>query len=93
MHFLYIVYSKKIDKFYVGETQNLENRILQHNSHYFSKNFTKAADDWKIVLHFKLANREEALFLEKFIKRMKSRVFIKKIIDSPEILKNILSNR
>jgi len=31
MHFVYIIYSKKIDKYYVGETPDVANRLLQHN--------------------------------------------------------------
>ncbi|MDN3668523.1 GIY-YIG nuclease family protein [Echinicola jeungdonensis] len=30
--FVYILYSSKIDKFYVGKTQNLENRLNYHNN-------------------------------------------------------------
>ena len=26
-YFVYILYSKKVDKYYVGETENIENRI------------------------------------------------------------------
>ena len=39
---------------------------------------------------FECDNKEDAIYLEKFIKKMKSRVFIEKIIDNPEIVKDIL---
>ncbi|MFS4417554.1 GIY-YIG nuclease family protein [Maribacter sp. 2307ULW6-5] len=90
MHFLYILYSHKIDKHYVGESPDMVNRLKQHNSHHFKGAFTKTASDWEIVLSFECGNRENALYLEKFVKRMKSRAFIEKIIKENEILADIL---
>lgn len=84
MHFLYIIYSKKIDKYYVGETKDLQNRIELHNQHRFRKAFTKSAEDWELELSFKCQLREEALHLEKFII---------KLIKQPEILSDILSRK
>ena len=69
MHFIYIIYSKKVNKYYVGETPNLKIRLQQHNNHYFKTNFTKAASDWKIVLSFQCETKKQALFLEEFIKK------------------------
>jgi len=96
MHFIYILFSEKLNRYYVGETSNPdtsgENRFAQHNQHYFTSNFTKSAEDWTPKLTFRCKNRTEALFLEKFIKKMKSKVFIKKIIKNPLILLDILKN-
>jgi len=50
MHYLYIIYCAKLDKYYTGESPEPLARLEQHNSHYFKKGFTKAASDWKIVL-------------------------------------------
>lgn len=93
MHFLYIIFSKKVDKYYVGESTSAFSRIQQHNKHYFKKNFTKIASDWEIKLLFQTNTKADALFLEKFIKRMKSRVFIEKLIDNPDILVDILNKK
>ena len=93
MHYLYILYSKSSQKFYIGETNNLEERISKHNTHIYSNSFTKIANDWEIVLTFNCFNRDEALYLENFIKRMNSKVFNKKMINDPSILKDILSKR
>ena len=90
-HFLYILYSKSVDKFYIGETNNVINRLEIHNSHLIKGAFTKIANDWEIKIVFECKNRNEALFLEKFIKRMKSRKFINTIIQNPEILNDVLS--
>jgi len=93
MHYLYIIYSETIRKYYVGETPNVEIRLIQHNTHHFKTNFTKVANDWKISLKCPCQNRAEALFLEKFIKRMKSKVFIEKVIKNSEILSDILKSK
>ncbi|MFD0798818.1 GIY-YIG nuclease family protein [Maribacter chungangensis] len=93
MHYLYILYSEKIDKYYIGESPDIVNRLEQHNSHYFEKAFTKAADDWEIIVSEKLNNKGDAVYLEKFIKRMKSKTFIQKIIKDNDILADILSKK
>ncbi|MFT6836483.1 MAG: putative endonuclease, partial [Sediminicola sp.] len=38
-------------------------------------------------------SKDDALYLERFIKRMKSRIFIQKIIDNPHILMDILNKK
>ncbi|MDO1501537.1 GIY-YIG nuclease family protein [Winogradskyella maritima] len=93
MHFLYIIYSKKLDKYYVGETVDLEERVLQHNTKHYKSSFTSSTSDWILKLSFQTINRTDALFLETFIKRMKSRKFIEKIIDNSTILSDLLKNR
>ncbi|WP_026726861.1 GIY-YIG nuclease family protein, partial [Flavobacterium denitrificans] len=72
---------------------NIDERILKHQNHSYSNSFTKIANDWEIALTFICSNKEEALYLENFIKRMKSKVFNNKIIAEPSILKEILSKR
>jgi putative endonuclease len=93
MHYLYIIYSKSIDRYYVGESPDIFRRLDQHNSHYFKGAFTKAAEDWEVVLSMECENRTDATYLEKFIKRMKSKTFIRKIIKDNRILVDILSKR
>ena len=90
MHYLYILFSENLQKFYVGETNNIQSRVLKHNNHTYKKAFTRASDDWKIVLSKELENRTQTLFLESFIKRMKSKIFINKIIKNPLILDDLL---
>jgi len=93
MHNLYILFSNSSQKFYIGETKDIPERILKHNDHFYSNSFTKIATDWELVLTFSCNDRDEALYLERFIKRMKSKTFNNKIIENPQILKDILSKR
>lgn len=92
-HILYILFSNSSQKYYVGETHDINGRILKHNNHSYSNSFSKIANDWELVLSFNCDNRTEALYLERFIKRMKSKIFIEKIILNPEILSDILSKK
>jgi putative endonuclease len=91
MHFLYIIYSEKIDKHYVGETDNIELRLLKHNNHSYQGSFTKSSNDWKVVLSYNCTSRKQAIAVEKFIKKMKSKVFIQKIINNSSIVDDIIS--
>src|SRR5690606_8023267 len=91
MHYLYILFSKKADRYYVGETPDLDIRLSQHVRHHFKSGFTKTANDWKIVLSKKCGSKEDAIYLEKFIQRMQSRKFVEKIIADPTILDDVLS--
>jgi putative endonuclease len=89
MYFLYIVYSKSQDWFYTGETLDLNYRLELHNTHQFKGSYTKIASDWAFVLQHECSSKTGALYLERFIKRMKSRKFIEKIIKDPDILVSI----
>jgi putative endonuclease len=91
MHFVYIIYSKSVDKYYIGETHDVEKRVNLHNQGNNKSAFTTISDDWKVALKYDCKDRQEALFLERFSKRMKSRRFIKKVVSSPSILSDILS--
>ncbi|OYU82179.1 MAG: excinuclease ABC subunit C [Flavobacterium sp. BFFFF1] len=93
MHYLYIVYSKSADKYYVGETYDVAERLLKQNNHLYDNAFTKIAHDWRVVLEYECLNESHAAYLERFIKKMKSRTFILKIINSPEILNDISLKR
>ncbi|CAM3559362.1 GIY-YIG nuclease family protein [Flavobacterium chungbukense] len=93
MHYLYILYSNSSQKFYIGETKNIHERIFKHQNHFYSNSFTKIADDWEVVLTFSCNTKDDALYLENFIKRMKSKIFNNKVIANPSILEDILSKR
>ena len=91
MHYLYILHSITVNKYYIGETFNVNERLLKHNKHSYENSFTKVANDWKIVLSFKCDSKNQAVCIERFIKRMKSKVFIQKLIDDPAIINDIIT--
>jgi putative endonuclease len=36
MFVVYIIYSKKLNRYYIGTTDDFERRYAEHNSHHFS---------------------------------------------------------
>jgi putative endonuclease len=90
MHYFYIIYSKKIDRYYIGESENVVKRLKQHNSHYFKNAFTTAASDWEIKLAYPCETKLIAKKLERHIKKKKSRKHIEWIISSKDALDRML---
>ncbi|MCJ7466593.1 MAG: GIY-YIG nuclease family protein [Maribacter sp.] len=90
---MYIIYSVSIDRFYIVESGNMDFRLGLHQNHNFKKAFTKAASDWESVLSKPCSSRADAVYLESFIKGMKSSNFIEKIIQDPGILDVLISKR
>ncbi|MFY0624856.1 MAG: GIY-YIG nuclease family protein [Reichenbachiella sp.] len=67
MFVVYILYSKKLKKFYVGSTNNIEDRIYRHNSG--QSKFTKKGVPWELVTFVECNDRPEAVRLENRIKK------------------------
>ncbi|MGB4834357.1 MAG: GIY-YIG nuclease family protein [Candidatus Moraniibacteriota bacterium] len=49
MYYLYVLKSKKTDKFYIGYAKDLQQRILQHNNG--ESLATKSAIPWELVYY------------------------------------------
>ena len=79
-YFTYIIYSSKIDKYYIGYTENLVTRLSQHNSGIST--YTASADDWTLQHSEQFNTRQEAMKREKVIKAKKSRKYIEWLINS-----------
>lgn len=79
MFFVYILYSKSLDQYYIGHSENLEDRLYRHNNS--GSKSTKKANDWIIVYQEEFLTRSEAMKREKEIKGKKSRIQIEKLID------------
>ena len=80
MHWIYILYSTKIDKYYIGASSNVQNRLKFHNSDY-NKIWSKRGKPWELVFSHKFETKKDALKAEIFIKKQKNRNFITKLID------------
>ncbi len=78
MWFVYILYSVKIDRYYVGVTDNLEWRLERHNAGW--GRYTKRGIPWEIVYTERFNNKSEALKRERAIKLRKSRTYIEQLI-------------
>ena len=77
MHFVYIIYSPSLTRYYVGETVNVTVRVNQHNQSHYKDSSTRIAQDWIIKQTIVTATRKDAITIEKYIKSMKSILFRK----------------
>jgi putative endonuclease len=78
MFFTYILYSKSKDRYYIGQTNNLEKRLTRHNNKEVRS--TKYGVPWLIVYHQAFDIRLEAMKHERYLKSLKNRVALQKII-------------
>ncbi|MCJ8211198.1 GIY-YIG nuclease family protein [Mucilaginibacter sp. RS28] len=78
--YTYILQSQKNGHFYVGHTANLDERLNRHNNGFVKA--TKGKGPWMIVYTEEYSTKLEANQREIYIKSMKSRIFIKKLIDT-----------
>lgn len=81
MFYIYILFSNSAEKHFVGFTSNPKLRLEQHNSNSSDK-YTGKYSDWEMVALFESGeSRSEAMKLEKFIKKQKSKNLLLKLID------------
>lgn len=75
MFTVYILYSKYLQKYYIGYTsQVVQERLDKHLANH--KGFTGRAKDWQIVYENTLEEKQEALKLEKQIKKRGAKRFL-----------------
>jgi putative endonuclease len=75
---VYIIYSTKLDKYYVGYSENVDTRLVQHNEGIST--FTSKANDWQLMHCESFPTRETAQKREREIKNKKSRKYIEWLI-------------
>ena len=80
MFIVYILFSSKVDQYYVGHTQNMEDRLSRHNSGRSLS--TKKGKPWNLVYTEIFETRSEAMLREKAIKKMKSRTYLEQLIQN-----------
>ena len=77
---VYIIYSSSLDQYYIGHSEDLEDRVFRHQNS--GSKSTKKANDWKLVYHKSFQTRAEAVSREMEIKKKKSRKYIEWLIRS-----------
>ena len=64
---VYILWSNKIQRYYVGSTNDIEDRIERHNRR--EGNYTKRGSPWELIWKQSCFDRKEAVQLELKIKK------------------------
>lgn len=78
MYLVYIIQSLKDNSYYVGYTNDLDDRIKRHNSG--RSKATKGRIPWKLVYTEEYKIKSEAMQREHEIKRKKSKKYIEWLI-------------
>ena len=76
--FIYILYSEKLDRYYIGSTELAPQKRLElhlSKNYGFSK-YTAKADDWIIYDSRECVDVTKARKVERYLKRMRNRSFI-----------------
>ena len=71
MYYVYLLYSEKIKKYYIGQTNNLEDRLTRHNENRCRS--TKNRGPWNLIGYEICNSRSKAVQLERKLKALKNR--------------------
>ena len=78
-YYVYILYSRDHDKYYIGQCANISDRVKRHNAGM--EHSTKPYVPWQLIWSCEKKTRGEAMMLEKKLKNLsKQRIqkFIRK---------------
>jgi putative endonuclease len=71
MYSVYIIYSEKIDKYYIGFSSNVHDRLLKHNRN--SKGFSNTGKPWILVYEESFDIKKDAMARECQLKKWKNK--------------------
>jgi len=90
MYHLYILYSPGHDKYYIGQTGDISQRLDAHNR--ISKNsYTSKYRPWQLLVSIEFDERGKAMKVEKYLKK-KPRIFLFRLSYDVELV-NYLMDR
>lgn len=90
MYCVYILFSEKLNKFYIGMTSNFDERLEFNLNDVQKRKFTHNAEDWALIYKIETETKELSLSIEKHIKSMKSKIYIQNLIQYPEISQKLI---
>ena len=90
----YIIFSVKLNKFYIGAThEDVFLRIEKHNLGAYGKHrFTSTTDDWELYLFMIARDYAHAIRIERKVKSMKSVSYINNLAKYPELQEKLVSS-
>ena len=83
--FVYYLYSEKIGKYYLGQTDSMDYRLWEHNTG--AEKYTKRGSPWKLIGWIMCEDRSEAMVLENKLKRSKNPKYVRWYIEKNGVLK------
>jgi len=67
--FVYVLYSDRTGRHYIGHTSDLDRRLREHNAGRVKS--TKAGLPWRMIVYKKYVSRSEARWVERSLKHSK----------------------
>ena len=77
---VYILLSETTNRYYVGQTQGVEERLAYHNTNY-SKSLRNRGP-WRLVYEEEYKTRAQAMRRERQIKSWKDRAMIERLVSA-----------
>ncbi len=74
---VYAIYNRIATKYYIGQTEDIDFRVKQHNSHTYKGYTSRFPGLWELIYSESAPTRQESLRREKQLKSQKGREFIK----------------
>ena len=71
---VYILYSRSLNRYYIGHSSVLEDRLLRHNTG--RSKYTKGGEPWDLIWESDCETRSEAMKLERRIKKRGAKRFL-----------------
>jgi putative endonuclease len=87
MYYTYILKSQKTGRYYIGYTNNLQQRIAKHNQGHSTA--TKSGVPWQLLWVQGFKVKRDAIKLEKALKRFKNKAIIESIVDGTYSIKGL----
>ena len=78
MYCVYILKSQKTGRYYIGQTESIEDRLMTHNKGVVKS--TKNGMPWKMIHTESFSTRSEAFLREREIKNYKGGIKFKKLL-------------
>jgi putative endonuclease len=81
-YFVYILQSEIDQSYYIGYSQDVNKRLVEHN--LGTSTYTSRKKPWKIVYTESVQTKTEALKRERFLKKQRNKSFYEKLISTNE---------
>ena len=81
--YVYILHSIGSGKYYIGQTNNIERRLYEHNEGEESS-YTSKFRPWKLLVCIPVDTRSAAVKIERYLKK-KPRVYIDRVVSEKEL--------
>ena len=90
---VYILYSERFDKYYIGQTNSLEHRLVRHNEFESVNSYTAKHRPWILKAWVDVGDsRSNAMKVEKKLKALKSKRIVADFAENPEKLAVFAAN-